>query len=101
MSNHIHYKVWDEIIYSFPNFNSATIEIWEWISHFIPHLCDYLSMLWWTVGRVEFTVVRASWTRRNMVRDAVAMEISMIDAWKILFLIIDYNAQKFEKRSEI
>ena len=27
--NHIHYKVWDEIIYSFPNLNGATVEIWE------------------------------------------------------------------------
>ena len=34
----------------FPNFNSATIEVWKWISNFIPHFaghvityyCDYL-----------------------------------------------------------
>ena len=28
-------KVWDEITYPFPNFNSAVIEVWEWISNFI------------------------------------------------------------------
>ena len=28
-----HYKVWDEITYQFPNFN--TIEVWEWMSNFI------------------------------------------------------------------
>ena len=30
-------KVWGEIIYPFPNFNGATVEVWEWISNFIPH----------------------------------------------------------------
>ena len=34
ISNHISGKVWDEIIYSFPNFNGATVEVWEWISNF-------------------------------------------------------------------
>ena len=43
--NYIHYKVWDEITHPFPNFNSATIDIWEWISNSIPHCpCNYLSM---------------------------------------------------------
>ena len=35
-SNYIHYKVWDEITYPFPNVNSATTLYWT---------CDYLSML--------------------------------------------------------
>ena len=30
-------KVWDEITYPFPNFNGVTVEVWEWISNFIPH----------------------------------------------------------------
>ena len=29
-------KVWDEIIYPFPNFNGVTIEVWGWINNFIP-----------------------------------------------------------------
>ena len=37
VSNHIHYHVWDEITYPPPNFNSCTVEVWEWISNFIPH----------------------------------------------------------------
>ena len=44
----IHYKMWDEITYPFPNFNGCTVEVWEWISNIIPHFtgeCDYLSML--------------------------------------------------------
>ena len=27
ISNYIHYKVWDEIIYPFQNFNGATVEV--------------------------------------------------------------------------
>ena len=27
ISNHIHYKVWDEITYPFLNFNGATVEV--------------------------------------------------------------------------
>ena len=34
ISNYVHYKVWDEIIYPFPNFNGCTVEVWELISKF-------------------------------------------------------------------
>ena len=36
-SNQMPSKVWDEITYPFPNFNGATVEVWEWLSIFIPH----------------------------------------------------------------
>ena len=35
-------KVRDEITYPFPNFNGATVEVWEWISNFIPHFLIYM-----------------------------------------------------------
>ena len=37
MSNHMPGRVWGEITYPFPNFNGCTVEVWEWISNFIPH----------------------------------------------------------------
>ena len=37
ISNHMISKVWGEITYPFPNFNGATVEVWEWISNLIPH----------------------------------------------------------------
>ena len=37
ISNHMAREVWDEITYVFPNFNDYTVEVWEWISNFIPH----------------------------------------------------------------
>ena len=46
ISNYIHYKLRDEIPYPFPNFNGATVEVWEWMSNFTLHLaCDYSSTL--------------------------------------------------------
>ena len=45
--SHIYHKVWNKITYPFPNIRGYTVEVWEWISNFIPHFmgCDYLSML--------------------------------------------------------
>ena len=42
-SNHMPRKMWDEITYPFPNFNGCTVEVWEWISHFIP--CIIMDMM--------------------------------------------------------
>ena len=40
--NHMHYKVWDEITDPFPNFNNATVKVWEWVSNFIPNLTMHM-----------------------------------------------------------
>ena len=37
ISNHSHYKLRDEIIYPFPNFNGCIVGVWEGITIFIPH----------------------------------------------------------------
>ena len=42
ISNSIHYKMWNEITFPFPNFNGATIEVWEWVSNFIPHFTGHV-----------------------------------------------------------
>ena len=48
LSNSLASKVWDEITYPFPNFNSCTIKIWEWISNLIPHfIMDLITYPWW------------------------------------------------------
>ena len=39
-------EVWDEITHPFPNFNGCAVEVWEWISNFIPQShygCNKLS----------------------------------------------------------
>ena len=42
ISNYIHYKVWDEITYTFPNSNDATVEVWELISKFIKNVTVFV-----------------------------------------------------------
>ena len=37
LSNHMPSKGWGEITYPFPNFNDCAVEVWEWISNFVPH----------------------------------------------------------------
>ena len=37
MNNHIHYKMWDGVIYPFQNFNGWTAEVSEWVCNFIPY----------------------------------------------------------------
>ena len=39
---HIHYRMWDEIIFPFPNFNGSAVEVWEWIKYFIPHFIGHV-----------------------------------------------------------
>ena len=43
-SNQTHYKMWDEIqiAYPFPNFSDAFIEVWKWVSNFIPHFAMHV-----------------------------------------------------------
>ena len=38
ISNHMASKLWDEITHPFQNFNVCTVEVWECIGNFIPHL---------------------------------------------------------------
>ena len=42
ISNRMLSKVWDEITYPFPNFNGCTVEVWEWIINFMPHIIMYV-----------------------------------------------------------
>ena len=58
ISNHMPGIVWDEITYSFLNFNGCTVEVKEWISNFIPHfLMGVITYPCWgifTFGSVNF-----------------------------------------------
>ena len=48
INNHTPSKVSDEIIYSFPNFNGATVEVWEWVIYCIPHfIMDVITYPCW------------------------------------------------------
>ena len=38
INNHMPSKVRNEITDSFPNINGCTVEVWEWMNNFIPHI---------------------------------------------------------------
>ena len=40
-------EVWDENVYPFLNFNAATVDVWEWISQFIPHFTRQVIIYPW------------------------------------------------------
>ena len=40
--NYIRHKGWNEIIQLLANFNGATVEVWEWVSNFIPHFTTHV-----------------------------------------------------------
>ena len=40
VNDYVHYKVWNGIINSLPNFNGAAVEAWEEISNFILHFTE-------------------------------------------------------------
>ena len=42
VSYYIHYQVYDEITYTFPNSIDTAIEVWEWIINFIPHFTGHM-----------------------------------------------------------
>ena len=44
ISNFIHDYGWDEITYAFTNINGCTLEVWIWISNFIPYFTGYVIM---------------------------------------------------------
>ena len=41
----MHHKACGEITYQFPNFNSGTVEVWEWISNFSHTLLGMLILI--------------------------------------------------------
>ena len=45
ISNHIRYKMWNAIIYSFANLSGADVEVWEWVSNspqlLVGHMITY------------------------------------------------------------
>ena len=47
--NHMASNVWDEITqYPFSNFSGCTVDVWEWISNFIPHfIMDVITYPCW------------------------------------------------------
>ena len=55
MRNHTPNKVWDDIVHPIPNYIGANVEIWKWLSNFIPHLImDVITYPCWDKNQSRF-----------------------------------------------
>ena len=66
ISNHMPSELWYELLYPFPNFNAATVEVWEWISNFIPHFITDVIEQW-----------NCQW-QLNTIKDAMRFKSSIV-----------------------
>ena len=78
INNHIDWQMWDVITYPIPNTVGCTVEVWEWVSNFIPHLIRHVNIypgygntmfmkgpgqhgspttFWCTVSRLKYALV--------------------------------------------
>ena len=49
--NHTPSYVWDEIAFPHLNFSGCTVEVWWWISNFIPQfIMDVITYSWWNIS---------------------------------------------------
>ena len=42
ISDYIYYNAWGKITYPFPHFDSATVDVWEWINSFISNFTGHI-----------------------------------------------------------
>ena len=66
----------DEITYLFPNFNGATVEVWEWISHFIP--CYIIDVIIYPCWDLSYTKSAKGATDIEMRQEGVLHDTSMV-----------------------
>ena len=57
VSNHIHFNVWDEIIYQFSNFNGTAVQVWEWLSNLITYFPEFKVILDCKIGSWSFDFI--------------------------------------------
>ena len=77
IDDYIHHTVWDEITHPFPNFNGCTVEVWEWISNFIPHFTwrMVVNACGWNVMQHILTISEtgAQWRRKSLATQSFSM----------------------------
>ena len=59
--------MWGEITYPFTNFNDAIVQVWEWISNFVPHITgNVITYPQWDL--IKSMLVKALQDASNMER---------------------------------
>ena len=95
-SNYIHYKVWGEITWSFPNFNAATIQVREWITNFIPHIIGHvITYLCW---------IKLIHVSKRSPRASISFVLTLEIPWHLFrsprpFWMTSYSPYKYDTES--
>ena len=67
--------MWYVITYSFPNFNSTAVEVWECISNFIPHFVGHV---------MAYPCILPTQYPRYLLHYRGMMDLSIADKWSSL-----------------
>ena len=62
--------MWDQITHPFPNFSGCTVEVWEWISNFIPHFTRHV-----------ITYPYWEWSQSMLVKGAPCIKLYTLYLW--------------------
>ena len=82
-------KVWDEITYPLPNFKGSTIEVWEWISNFIPHyIMDDIILYGWcdVMNNHGILTVSTYYDNKHYLCKSVSWRDSMLTHYGLVML---------------
>ena len=64
-------KVWEEIIYIFPNWNGSTLQVWEWINNFMPHfimdVISYPCWYWNILRKGTHVIIDVVYTKKGLI----------------------------------
>ena len=77
--------MWDEIASPFPNFNGATVEVWEWISTFISHFSGHVITSGIKVNACDKT--GPNYTKRDFVRCSVKQPPKMLWTFEMFWAL--------------
>ena len=89
IGDYIHYNIWDVITYPFPNFNGATVEVWDWIRNFIPHFTAIIHLSDW---EAIYQKPQFNWWCKSLIIDiepvaSARWHILMSPLLKMIYLI--------------
>ena len=75
INNHIDWQMWDVITYPFPNTVGCTVEIWEWVSNFIPHLIRHVNIYPGCGNTMFVKRPQATWVPNNISMYSISHQI--------------------------
>ena len=89
ISNYMFYEMKYEISYPLPNYNSTTVEIWEWINNFISHILGMWLFSMLAKGhheRSNVNMIASSLFEHGILRNAILCAARFIHESGLQFL---------------